>query len=166
MQDMLDDSEKKEIYKLPPNKKGISLGKTMEEKLRQQIIGGPWKNNCLDSEAILLLRLVQRLPLFLEQMHGEGRINITGLVLGISSYRDCCLKCQQLIQGFQWAAQDILQSSMHERMRIDDAFGTLAITYGHVRPNSLLNEKEPEFLNNNVVLKPGLHKLIRCRDNK
>lgn len=161
MQDMLDESEKKEIYKLTANKRGIALAKIMEEKVCQQIIWGPWKHNPLDSEAILLLRLVQRLPLFLEQIRGEGRITITGLVLGISSYRDCCPKCQQLIQGFQWAAKDILQNCMDERMRIDDTFGTLAITYGHTRLK--FSEGDPEFLNNDVVLKPGLHKLIRCR---
>lgn len=163
MQDMLDESEKKEIYKLPVTKKGLALGKAMETKLRQQIIGGPWKNNCVDSEAILLLRLVQRLPAILDQIHEVSDINITGLVLGISSYRDACLKCQQLIQGFQWAAKDLLQSSLSERMRIDDAFGTLAISYGQVRPQTLCHEEEPVFLKDDAVLAPGNHKLIRCR---
>ena|SRR3990167_10070506 len=123
--------------------------------------------HCVDSEAILLLRLVQRLPSFLYQMHEvsgkDDVITITGLILGISSYRDCCLKCQRLIQGFQWAVKDILQNALDERMRIDDNFGTLAITYGHTRLKFCEGELEPEFLNTDFIFKPGVHKLIRCR---
>lgn len=163
-QDMLDESQNKAIRKLASHKRGDFLARTMKEKLCQQILEGAW-SNCLDSEAILLLRLIQKLPSFLDQMHEvsgkDSVINITGLVLGISSYRDCCFKCQQLIQGFQWAAKDILQNSMDERIKIDDNFGTLAITYGQARLK--FNEGELEFLNSDVILKPGEHKLIRCR---
>jgi TPR repeat protein len=161
MQDMLDTSEQKVIYKLPTKKKGISLGKAMEEKLRQRIISGPWKNNCVDSESILLLRLVGKLPSFMHQLCGTDPINIVGLVLGISSYRDSCSKCQQLIQGFQWVTRDLLQNSMDENMTIDGNFGTLAISYGHIR--SLYHNTEPEFSSDTVILRPGEHKLSCSR---
>ena len=164
MQDMLTENEKGAIYSQPLNKRGIPLGIAMEKKLRSQIIGGPWRSNCLDSEALFLLRVTKSLPQILKTLTSDSQdqpVKINGVVLGISSYRDCCPNCQNLIQGFQWTLPNTILSSNIPGLTLDDKFASLAITFGKIRPENT-KYKHPilEFLKGQTNLEPGKHKLI------
>lgn len=163
MQDMLTREEREAIHSLPMGKKGIPLGIALEKHLRRHIIEGPWKNNCVDSEAILLLKLLQKLPNILKYqlMNGSDQpVTLKHAVLSISSYRDCCPNCQKLIQGFQWQLRNLILGFNISNLIIDDDFGTLAIVKGHVRPTGNYPEERFAISKGPVSLKSVCHTLV------
>lgn len=166
MQDFLDPNEKEVIYNLPLNQKGIPLGKAMESKLRRKIIGGAWKNNCLDSEALLFLDLVDTLPQILKslrQRQPKGRLTIDGAVIGIASYYDSCSRCQQLSQGFQWNLASILSKNAQGRYEVSDCFGSLVISSGQTAPRFAEDIPISKVSPDPVILKPGRHTFVGSR---
>jgi hypothetical protein len=168
MQDILTEQEHDSIRRLPPQQTGIPLGIAMEKKLRRFILEGPWKSNCLDSEAIFLLTLYKKLPTILKKlaMLGEGNsICLNGAILGISSFRDCCHNCQRLIHGFQCQFKNIIESLNIAHLTVHDAFGTLAITSGHIRHIGKYQIPAPKFVQGMAQLEPKKHKLICTQDN-
>lgn len=163
MHDMLSFQEQETIKSFPHGKKGIPLGIAMEKKLRRLIIEGPWRSNCVDSEALFLLTLYKKLPHILRGivMDGSGQsVRILGAILGISSLRDCCPNCQKLIQGFQWRLRDIISTLQVNQLSVDNDFGTLAITLGHMRHIGKYPYAMPAFWDGLADLEPGKHKLI------
>ena len=166
MQDFLDPNEKDVIYKLPMNQKGIPLGKAMESKLRRKIIGGAWKKNCLDSEALLFLDLVDTLPQILKSLsHGKSKDSFTidGAVIGIASYYDSCSRCQQLSQGFQWNLASILSKNSQGRYKVSDSFGSLVISSGQTAPGFVEDVPSSKVSSDLVILKPGRHTFVGSR---
>ncbi|MBX9805924.1 MAG: hypothetical protein K2Y18_09275 [Alphaproteobacteria bacterium] len=174
MQDLLNDKEKDDIYGRAPDDKSIALGKFMEAKLRQEVIGGAWKNNCLDSEAIFALILCKKIGYLLENKlqntlnrQTTNRVTIKHAVLAISSYRDCCQGCEDLIQGLQWRLRDIILNFNIGKLTVDPSFGTLAIVRGSSKLVSKLKYKtgdlEQSLEKGIAVLEPGIHKLVCVR---
>lgn len=166
MQDFLDSDEKDVIYTLPLNKKGIPLGKAMESKLRRKIIGGAWKNNCLDSEALLFLDLMDKFPQILKSLSRDksmDSLTIDGAVIGIASYYDSCSRCQQLAQGFQWNLASILARNAQGHYKVSDSFGSLVISSGQIAPGSLEDQPSPKASSDLVILQPARHVFVRSR---
>ncbi|MBM3633374.1 MAG: hypothetical protein FJX03_06715 [Alphaproteobacteria bacterium] len=167
MQDMLSPKERLEIHKLPFGKKSIPLGIALEQRIRREIIVGPWKNNCLDSEALLLCKLVRNLPPLLRQKALRGTqepITITHAILCIDSYRDCCANCQKLIQGFQWRLHDLILGCNDPKISVVDDFGTLAIVRGHKR-SEFIDDALPQY-KGSISLEKGQHSLVCVPINK
>lgn len=162
MQDMLTEEEREYIYKLPFDKKWIPLGIALEKKLRRDVIGGPWRRNCLDSEALFLLRVRERLPQILKDIVKNGSVVLQGMVLGISSYRDACPDCQKLIQGFQWSLPYIISTIRVPNLVMDSNFATLALIFGHKR---LLEDVNVKLIHKPASLTPKKNKLI-CIQSK
>lgn len=161
MQDMLSPKERAEIHALPFGKKSIPLGIALEQRIRREIIVGPWKNNCLDSEALLLCKLVRNLPSILRNKvlkDTKEPITITHAVLCIDSYRDCCSNCQKLIQGFQWRLHDLILGCNEAKLSVAKDFGTLSIVRGHIR-SDFIHDTNPQA-KGSVNLEKGQHSLV------
>lgn len=171
-QDFLEDEEKTTIYQKDSEIRGMYINLSLENKIRKEIIGGPYKYNAMDSESLLMLDLVKRLPQFLMILIEENPskdIQINGLFLGISSYRDCCGGCISVIHGFQHASKDILSKIIHtyfekDNIHIHPDYGTLAITYGQIRVAKGKGVEEPrKVLDTLSWLKRKEHHLARIR---
>jgi hypothetical protein len=163
MQDMLTQEEKTTIQKLEMGKKGVPLGIAMEKHLRRQVIEGPWKNNCVDSESVLILRLVRKLPNLLRYSLFEGStqpIKLKHAALSISSYRDCCPNCQKLIQGFQWRLRDLILGLNIPNLHVDEHFGTLAIVKGHVPLEGKYPQEAHKVFEGPIDLRDSIHTLV------
>ncbi len=163
MQDMLPQEERAYIYDLPMEQKGIPLGIAMEKRLRRLVIGGAWKDNCVDSEAILILKLLQKLPNILKYdlMNGAREpITLKHAVLSILSYRDCCPKCSELIQGFQGQLPYLIYELNIPRLSIAADFGTLAIVKGHVPLNGKYPQKMAALTKGIISVESGSHTLV------
>lgn len=138
--DVLTQSQQQYFLSHEGNRKGIFIGKTLEQLLRQKVVKGGWKDNCLDSEAILLLDLVDLIPKYLSAVTDNWKtpIHLHSIAIGISSYRDCCWRCRNLIQGFQWGLEDLIKH--HDKGRglitLLDDFSSVAITMGNIAPDS------------------------------
>ncbi len=173
-EDLIDnEEEERRIHSTNPEIKGMRLGELIEDYLRKEIIGGPFKKNDLDSEAVLMLRLIRKFPTFLQNLLDENpgeEIEIIALFLGIQSYRDCCSTCVSLIHGFQHACKDILETIIKtiftpNVISVHQNFGTYVQTYGQV------SLEKGEFVRNNgkydtsrkdqIWLKRGEHLLTR-----
>ena len=171
-QDFLEDEEKATIYQKDSEIRGMYINLSLENKIRKEIIGGPYKYNAMDSESLLMLDLVKRLPQFLMTLIEETPskdIQINGLFLGVSSYRDCCSGCISVIHGFQHASKDILSKIIHtyfenDGIYIHPDYGTLAITYGQIRVAKGKGAEEPrKVLDTLSWLKRNEHHLARIR---
>jgi len=99
-----------------------------------------WKYNSLDSEALLLLDCANSLPHYLESFCSitDKKITLHGVALCVTSYYDCCWKCRNLIQGFQWGLKELLEhlieaKKLNKNIKISDDFSTIAITVGQTR---------------------------------
>jgi hypothetical protein len=131
-QDMLTTQERLALDQFPEAKKGIPMGIAMEEKLRHNIMRGGWKDNALDSEALLLLRLQKKLPLFLRLLAvSYPQSTLTAVALGISSYKNPCPKCERLIQGFQHNLPYLFWHAKNDAIQIAPHLGSIALVYGH-----------------------------------
>ncbi|MGL5719458.1 MAG: hypothetical protein ACRCYP_01500 [Alphaproteobacteria bacterium] len=130
--DMLTLQEKATIDQLPFSKISIPMGVAMEEKLRQKIARGGWKDNALDSEALLLLSLQKKLPGLLRSiavLHPGATIE--AVALGISTYHIPCSKCEHLIQGFQHNLPSLLwEAKGNANLQISQTLGSLALVEG------------------------------------
>ena len=95
--DILTIQEQKQFLEKNPSKRGIYLGKVLEEKIRTRLVGGAWKNNCHDSESILLLSLNKSIPSILKRFildnYKESSLELQAVVLYIKSLRDPCWRC-------------------------------------------------------------------------
>jgi|GEM_PF-3205872 len=171
-QDFLEEEEKTTIYQKDSEIRGMYINLSLENKIRKEIIGGPYKYNAMDSESLLMLDLVKRLPQFLLTLieeNASNNIRINGLFLGVSSYRDCCGGCIGVIHGFQHASKDILSKIIHtyfenDGIHIHPDYGTLAITYGQIRVAKGKGAEEPrKVLDTLSWLKRNEHHLARIR---
>ncbi|MGL4426187.1 MAG: hypothetical protein ACRCUQ_00265, partial [Alphaproteobacteria bacterium] len=164
--DMLTTQEKATIDQLPFSKVGIPMGIAMEEKLRQKIIRGGWKDNALDSEALLLLSLQKKLPRLLQSIAAlYPGATIEAVALGISTYRTPCPKCEHLIQGFQHNLPHLLweaQAKGDANLQISQTLGSLALVDGQrigrfeTRPTAPTVYKIPSIM-------PDIHELTCIR---
>ncbi|MGL4825368.1 MAG: hypothetical protein ACRC4G_04145 [Alphaproteobacteria bacterium] len=127
--DMLTLQEQTNIDQFPFSKVSIPMGIAMEEKLRQKIIRGGWKDNALDSEALLLLSLQKKLPRLLQSIAAlYPGATIEAVALGISTYRIPCSKCEQLIQGFQHNLPSLLwEAKGNASLQISQTLGSLTL---------------------------------------
>ena len=84
----------------------------MLDKIYNFVFPGRWLFNSLDSEpAILLDLLTNKFSQYLSAISNKGKkVQIEGVVLGFSSLYDCCFRCRNLIQGFQWQLEDKLKA--------------------------------------------------------
>lgn len=161
--DMLSPEDYKHISKLRNEDRRKPFELAMEKRLQKEVIGGTWTYNALDSEAILLLRLVEKLPNILKDhlLSGSDKpITLKHAVLSIESYRECCTNCQRLIQGFQWRLRDIILNYRMHNIFVDNNFETFAIVKG-LQNNNYQYENEyvrGEF--GDVSLKDGHHSLV------
>ncbi len=171
-QDFLEDEEKINIYQKDSEIRGMYINLSLENKIRKEIIGGPYKYNAMDSESLFMLDLVRKLPHFLSTLIEENTstsIHINGLFLGISSYRDCCGGCISVIHGFQHASKDILSRIIktyfeNDGIHIHPDYGTLAVTYGEIRVAKGKGAEEPrKVLDTLSWLKRNEHHLARIR---
>jgi len=168
--DLISDADRAFISKCEIGRLGIPLGIAMERNLRKKVIGGPWRSNCLDSEAVGLVWLTEELPSIMKKLSAENGfkpITLIDFVLGISSYRDCCPNCQKLIQGFQINLKATLEEFKISNIFFDPNFATLALTYGHTRqshPSKYPQSALPTFLKGAANLEAKQHKFI-CVQN-
>jgi len=150
---------------IPRGDKSVPIKIAVEKHLRRQVIEGIWKGTATDSEPVLLLTLLKKLPGILQQeiIAGHGPITLKYVVLSISSYRDCCSNCQRLIQGFQWRLRDIITGFNIPGLSIGEGFNTLAIVRGHtlhVDPRGGIVRAPPVPEKGAVYLETSFHKLV------
>jgi hypothetical protein len=161
--DFMSEKDKLAMRVLPNDKKGFVVGIAMEKKLRSQIVMGPWRKNCLDSEAIFLLFLLKKLPNILDRIvaeHPKHQILVQAAIIGLSTYKDCCPNCEQVIQGFQWGFRDAILEAKRPRVLVDDNFATLAITLGQTRLPNREWEMPRKYISGPTMLESKMHKLI------
>jgi hypothetical protein len=120
-------------------------------KLIKKVSAGFWATNSLDSEAIMLLDLIEHLPAYLMQITNNWTtpIEIQGIALGVQSYHESCWRCRNLIQGFQWSLEGLINhiaSAYPEKPMISFApdFATVVIVSGQTKANSLDNLQAKE----------------------
>ncbi|MGL5784649.1 MAG: hypothetical protein ACRCYZ_04210 [Alphaproteobacteria bacterium] len=130
--DMLTLQEKATIDQFSFSNVSIPMGIAMEEKLRQKIARGGWKDNALDSEALLLLSLQKKLPVLLRSIAvSHPGATIEAVALGISTYHIPCSKCEHLIQGFQHNLPSLLwEAKGNTNLQISQMLGSLALVEG------------------------------------
>lgn len=154
---VLDQSQQGHFMREEPRKRGLYLGKILEKEVRECIVGGAWKNNCTDSEAILLLDLTHKMPKYLKALakSGSPELEITAVSLGIATYYDVCWRCRNLLQGWQWGLKDLIA---HARpgIKISPDFSTLVMGFGEVRPQTHHADiHPPRFFEDAVILGAG-----------
>jgi hypothetical protein len=94
-------------------------------------------------------------------MNGSDQpLTLKHVVLSISSYRDCCLNCQKLIQGFQWQLRNLILGFNVSNLIIDNNFGTLAIVKGHIRPTGQYPEEPFTLTKGPINLEATRHTLV------
>lgn len=137
-EDFLDAVEKKEVkigkldFQDSGNKAGLqTLGKLMEQRLRDEIVSGGWCDNALDSEALIVLHMKKNLPSILEALldrvfekyeeaYGDRpgyspkvpQVYLNAAVIGISSYYQSCSRCRNLVLGFQFRLKEFPEESI------------------------------------------------------
>ncbi|MCA0371069.1 MAG: hypothetical protein LCH26_08205 [Proteobacteria bacterium] len=109
--------------------------------LNNSVATGPWGVNCADSEGILLVDLARQLPHYLADLAAResGPLQIKGVVLGVSTYRDPCWRCRNLLQGWQWGLENALTVAVQERglpITVEKELPTLVYGFGEIQPDS------------------------------
>ncbi|MCA0369859.1 MAG: hypothetical protein LCH26_01990 [Proteobacteria bacterium] len=117
------------------------IAQVTTQALETHVAKGPWNINSADSEGILLLDLTKHLPRYLGQLAAleDAPLHIQGVVLGVSTYRDPCWRCRNLLQGWQWGLENALTvASQQNALTVTVARGlpTLVYGFGEVKPNS------------------------------
>jgi len=114
---------------------------TATHALDTHVAKGPWTINCADSEGILLLDVTKHLPRYLGQLAAlEGApLHIRATVLGVSTYRDPCWRCRNLLQGWQWGLENALTVAAQENalpITVARDLPTLVYGFGEIKPDS------------------------------
>ena len=117
------------------------LSKHMTQQLNERVAQGPWGVNCADSEGNLLLDLDASLPLYLRELSeaAPGPLRIEGVVLGVSTYRDPCWRCRNLLQGWQRGFENALGVTIQTQnlpITLAPDLPTLVFGFGEIAPES------------------------------
>ncbi|MBA4118989.1 MAG: hypothetical protein C0514_08885 [Candidatus Puniceispirillum sp.] len=111
------------------------------QTLNSSVATGPWGVNCADSEGILLVDLARQLPHYLANLaaHASAPLHIQGVVLGVSTYRDPCWRCRNLLQGWQWGLENALTVATYKQdlpITVAQDMPTLVYGFGEIKPDS------------------------------
>ncbi|MCA0369860.1 MAG: hypothetical protein LCH26_01995 [Proteobacteria bacterium] len=117
------------------------LASKTTQLLHSSVATGPWNNNCLDSECILLIDLARQLPQYLANLAASEAtpLHIQGVVLGVSTYRDPCWRCRNLLQGWQWGIENALTVAVQDQalpMTVAQSLPTIVYGFGEIEPES------------------------------
>jgi len=109
--------------------------------LDHHVAKGPWNINSADSEGILLLDLTKHLPRYLGQLAAleDAPLHIQGVVLGVSTYRDPCWRCRNLLQGWQWGLENALTVAIQDQalpITVAPNLPTIVYGFGEIKPDS------------------------------
>ncbi|MBA4119036.1 MAG: hypothetical protein C0514_09130, partial [Candidatus Puniceispirillum sp.] len=84
-------------------------------------------------------------------------LHIQGVVLGVSTYRDPCWRCRNLLQGWQWGLENALTVVVQERalpVTVARDLPTLVYGFGEIKPNSH-DFCPPQVTSEETVLAPA-----------
>lgn len=117
------------------------LSKRMTQHLNKRVARGPWGVNCADSEGNLLLDLEASLPHYLRELSETAMdpLHIEGVVLGVSTYRDPCWRCRNLLQGFQQGLENALGVTIQGQnlpITLASNLPSLVFGFGEIAPES------------------------------
>lgn len=117
------------------------LSKRMTQHLNKRVARGPWGVNCADSEGNLLLDLEASLPRYLRELNeaAQGPLHIEGVVLGVSTYRDPCWRCRNLLQGFQQGLENALGVAIQGQnlpITLASNLPSLVFGFGEIAPEA------------------------------
>lgn len=149
----------------------------MLDKIFNNLVQGRWLFNALDSEPLLLLDLQKtKLLTYLNSLSSfYSDFEIQGAVIGISSLYECCFRCRNLLQGFQWKLESTLRTLIEEMkleertINLSPCFNSMVLFNGQLRikhSEDLLNKRcvvshnEPPHLDSTNTRVNQQHKLV------
>lgn len=134
-------SEEKDGYWRTEAVRQLYLKMALLNKIQARIVDGSWIFNALDTEALIYLDLQQhKLLKYLKPLSTSyPGYEIQGLVLGVSSIYESCLRCRNLGQGFQWRLEGHLRNLISKSLVVtsdplivSQNFKSMILFDGHV----------------------------------
>lgn len=118
--------------------RNLFINHSMQDQIYNKIVAGRWVYNALHSEVGICLDLINnKLLNYLKCFsNSEKSCEIQAVVLGISSLYDCCFRCRNMLQGFQWRLKSVvneLLQSIDGRVTISNNLKTLILAQGQIR---------------------------------
>lgn len=163
----------------------ISLGKSMENSLRDHVAGGAWRANGVHSEALILLDVRNKLPCFLSklcekatelgtQRHGPAfkfeKLVVNRVTIGINTYYKTCYKCRELTVSFQRELERHIitagRSLENQRrigkgvIQVNSFFGTLVMSHGQVMPENNGDGVPHKLTGPKIKIFDGSHRFV------
>lgn len=166
---VLTQQEKDRFYELDSSSgeetRGLFLQEAINRKLKEFVTEDWEESKGICSEAIFLVHLWQGALfntidiIIADEKHP---IQIGAIVMGISSYRHCCILCQNLILNFQHNLFKLLTSyckSSSSKVSLDEKLSSLMIVSGHTQEGDYIGKDQP-FLPEDTILSLNEHKLV------
>ncbi|MCA0371070.1 MAG: hypothetical protein LCH26_08210 [Proteobacteria bacterium] len=124
-----------------PEARWFRISSKTTHALDTHVAKGPWRINCADSEGILLLDLARKMPQYLTELAttAGAPLQIQGVVLGVSTYRDPCWRCRNLLQGWQWGLENALSVAVQDQalpITVSPNLPTVVFGFGEIEPDS------------------------------